>query len=474
MRRLTKSISWRLQFWHATILLCVVAGLSTAWFLQTRRALLSEVDADLLSAARVLDGSLRGFRFSGSDRAASPPLALSPSSHRLLSLPRNIVEASDGTASPYFAIWVRDGRLLKSERLPQSIAPEYDETLDGERASVVQLARSREVRIVGPAGSQILVGRDVSQEFESLRRLAAQIVAISIGILTVGFIGGWWLSRSVFRPIHAMCRTASQFSVIDMSPRIDVVETDSELGELANILNDAFDRVQSSFAQQQQFAADASHELRTPLAVIQSQVELALRKQRAPEEYVKALTACAGAGERLSELVESLLTLARLDSVEQRTDRCPVRLDLIAAKCTDLMRPVAEHAEVNLYAKVTPASILGNPQQLECAILNLIKNGVAYNRCGGSVHVLVDATELAVTLTIRDTGIGISKQDTAHVTKRFFRVDKARTRQQHGGSGLGLSIADRIIESHGGSMQISSETGKGTTVTIEIALDHET
>ena len=412
------------------------------------------------------------------------PLVLSSNDDRRLSLPRSIREAGNGTAATYFAIWMKDKRLLKSDHLPPNFSTRYDNALKGQEVSVKQREYLREVRIVGPSGTQILVGRDIRQELNSLRRQAAQIVASSVGILSVGLIGGWWLSRAVLRPIQAMHSTASRFSVIDMSPRIDVVETESELGELAKILNDAFDRVQSSFEQQQQFAADASHELRTPLAVIQSQVELALRKERTPEAYVKALTTCAGAGERLSELVESLLTLARLDSAQNRAERHVVRLDLIAAKCTDLMRPVAEFAEINLHAKIEPASMQGNPQELERAIINLIKNGVAYNHRGGSVFVDVTTTENkdggesdgdrrpAITLTIRDTGIGINKEDAANITKRFFRVDKARSRQQ-GGSGLGLSIVDRIIQAHGGSMKISSEPGEGTTVLIQFEMNDD-
>ena len=341
--------------------------------------------------------------------------------------------------------------------------------MDGQDVNVVQRQNLREVRIVGPGGTQILVGRDIHNELEALGRLAGQIVAFSIAILIVGLIGGWWLSRSVLRPIHTMSETASQFSVTDMSPRIDVVETESELGELATILNAAFNRVQSSFVQQQQFAADASHELRTPLAVIQSQIELALTTERTSEDYTKALTTCAAAEERLSELVESLLTLARIDSGDQQFIRSLVRLDLIAAKCTDLMRPIAEQAEVDLNADVQPASILGNSQQLERAILNLIRNGITYNHRGGSVQVAVDTKDSVVKLTIRDTGIGINEEDLAHVTKRFFRVDKARSRQK-GGSGLGLSIAEEIIKAHDGAIQIASEPRDGTTVTIQFGL----
>ncbi len=430
---------------------------------------MSEIDAELLSAARVLDGSLRGLRLPTGNRAGMNAIALSPNDQRRLSLPRDSTEELSKDTAKYFAIWLRDGRLLRLEGVPEMPDAKFDSALVGQEIVVLQRDHYRELRIVGPAGTQILVGRNIASDIDALGRLAAQIILISIGILTVGLIGGWWLSRSVLRPIKAMSEIAAQFWVSSESPRISIVETDSELGELAGILNDAFDRVEASFARQQQFAADASHELRTPLAVIQSQIELALRKERTPEEYTTALKTCADAEVRLSELVESLLALARLDSGDAISVRQPVRLDLLVAKCTDLMRPLAARAAVKLTDDVTPAWVLGDSSQLERAILNLIKNAVTYNVEGGAVQVAVTTNSSSTILSIHDTGVGISAEDLSRVTERFFRVDKARSRQQ-GGSGLGLSIAKQTVESHQGTFQISSEQNKGTCVTAEIPL----
>ncbi|GAB5406491.1 MAG: ATP-binding protein [Aureliella sp.] len=442
--------------------------------IQNRRARLNEVDAELLSAARVLDGSLRGIRLALLSSEADEQMGLTTEEDRVLSLPRNLSENADQRSVIYFAIWLNNGRLLKSEGVPEEAAreeltPEQGAIPGGRLAGVRQRGNRRQVNIVGPSGTQILVGRDITDELDALGRTALQILGISIAILTVGLIGGWWLSRSVLRPIENMSAVAKQFSAANMSPRINVVETESELGELATVLNEAFQRVQSSFEQQQQFAADASHELRTPLAVIQSQIELALRKDRQPAEYIKALGTCQDAGDRLSELIESLLALARLDSSDSPSEHAEVRLDLLAAKCTDLMRPVAEHAQVTLGVDLLPVTVKGDSKQLERAILNLLKNSVAYNRPGGRVDVSIQPTEKSVELIIKDTGIGISEEHIAHVTERFYRVDKARTRQ-HGGSGLGLSIAKKIIDAHRGILHIASTPTTGTEVCIELPL----
>ena len=256
MRPLTKSITWRLQFWHGAILLFVGIGLSTGWILQTRRAVLGEVDAELLAAARVLDGSLRGFRLDDySNGRRDLHRGLPPDEDRRLSLP---LADGENEHAPYFAIWLHDGRMLKSERLQEN-ATEFDSALRGKDYRVQQRGNLRELRLVGPFDSQVLVGRDISPELDQLMRLMIKIAAFAIGILSAGLAGGWWLARAVLRPISDMSNIASQFSATDMSPRIDVVETESELGELATILNAAFDRVESAFDQQKQFAADASH-----------------------------------------------------------------------------------------------------------------------------------------------------------------------------------------------------------------------
>ncbi|WP_417748783.1 sensor histidine kinase [Rosistilla oblonga] len=469
-RSLPQSIAWRLQMWHAAILVSVVVGLCTAWFLQARRARLNEIDAELTSAARVLDGSLRGFDLRGFDTTERPiSELLAADDHLRLSLPRELADRRDNQPEPYFGIWLEDGRQLKSERLPEgfSLKPSETEPESPERDGPHAILR--EVRIVGPAGSLILVGRDIGREIAELNRLAVRIAAFALLILAAGLCGGWWLARSVLRPIAAISDAASRFSAADMSPRINVVETESELGQLATILNDAFDRVERSFDQQRQFAADASHELRTPLAVIQSQIELALKRERTSEEYVKTLTTCSSASERLSDLVESLLTLARLDFSSQPTEHTSVRVDLVAARCIDLMRPVAQQAEVNLRSKLEPAIVSGDPKQIERVIFNLLKNSVAYNRRHGEAVLSVAIVDSSVELILRDNGIGISEADLAHVAERFYRADKARSRV-HGGSGLGLSIAQGIVERHGGTMQIASQLDQGTMVTVHLPL----
>lgn len=466
MRPFSKSIAWRLQLWHAVILSIVVVGLSTGWFFQMRRAKLDEIDAELFGAARVLDGSLRGFDFADTLRAnAEVSDDLTPNENRRLSLPRNVLEEADEMRTPYFAIWLSDGRLLKSERVPVGFG-EFRES-QSEAPLPQQQTKFREVRITGPAGSQVIVGRDVTREFEQLSRLTIQIIGFATGILFVGLLGGWWLARTVLKPIKDISRTASQFSASDMSPRINIGETESELGELATILNATFDRVQSAFDQQQQFAADASHELRTPLAVIQSQIELALRREREPEVYQAALRKCDSASERLSELVDSLLTLARLDSGEIQQEHSSIRLDHIAAKCIDMMRPVAEQANVLLEAEIEPVSVLGDPNQLQHAILNLLKNSITYNKEAGKVSVVVSSNGQNAELIIRDDGIGISDEDLSQVTKRFYRADKARSRNL-GGCGLGLAIVDQIVTAHGGVMVISSKPDAGTVVAIQL------
>ena len=188
----------------------------------------------------------------------------------------------------------------------------------------------REVVLIGPRRTRILVGRSIERDTAALARLAWQIALTGAGVLAVGLAGGWFLSRGVIRPIETMSQAASAISVANLTQRIDVREMDSELGGLARILNDAFGRLEAAFRQQSRFTADASHELRTPLSIIHTHLELALTKPRSAEEYREAIETCLRASQRMKTLVDGLLTLARADAGKLELE--PQKVDLESAR----------------------------------------------------------------------------------------------------------------------------------------------
>lgn len=309
----------------------------------------------------------------------------------------------------------------------------------------------------------VLAGRNVHADFRDLRNLLYLLIGSGTAVFALGLLGGWSLSGATVRPIAEITRVASDLSETNLSDRIDLGETDAELQKLARTLNETFARLQSAFNRQVQFTADASHELRTPLSVVQIHQELALSKERTPEEYREAIETCQRATTRMNALVESLLTLARLD-----TDAAPVlkeRVD-IGALVWDCVEQVQLLADSKCIRSETQAAfdvyVDGSRSQLVQVITNLLTNAIAYSLSDAEVSVTVHQQSDEVVVSVCDTGDGIPAADLPHVFERFYRVDKQRT-QDSGGSGLGLSISKKIMDAHGGRIVAESAVGEGST-----------
>jgi heavy metal sensor kinase len=290
-----------------------------------------------------------------------------------------------------------------------------------------------------------------------------------VAVLAIGLIGGWWTSRRIVRPIASIAATASRISADNLSERIDPQRVDNELAELANVLNGTFERLQAAFDQQTQFTADASHELRTPLAVIRSQAELALSRQRSPEEYQEALRTCLRATARMADLVDGLLTLARTDAGLAGTNRVRINLQRTIADAVDLCRSLAQEKEIRIVTELVDAKVVGDSAALSRVVTNLVVNGIQYNRSGGEVHVSLVIDDADALVSVRDTGAGIAKEHQSHLFERFYRADKARSRAT-GGNGLGLAIAKAVIEAHDGVIGFSSTVGEGSTFWFRLPL----
>ena len=263
------------------------------------------------------------------------------------------------------------------------------------------------------------------------------------------------------------CRADSSAS--NLSERIDESRIKSELGRLAQVLNRMFGRLQASFERQARFTADASHELRTPVSVVLAQSELALAKQRSPEEYQEALGACYRAAKRMESLVDGLLTLARIDAGQLEIRHEPVDLRQVVENSVALLKPLADQKQIELKCNLQVVVVTGDAERLGQVVANLMNNAITYNHEGGQVRLHLAAEEDNATLSVSDTGIGIEDSDLPRVFERFYRVDKARTGNS-GGIGLGLAICQEIVLSHGGMIDVASVAGNGTTFTVRLPL----
>lgn len=391
---------------------------------------------------------------------------------RMLDLPQSLPEQlGRGDGPAYFIIWRGDGSVLRQMNVPYDALerPEPSE-MPRERRNLRHRERGplREVFLRGPAETLICVGRSVRGEQQRLTNLGAQFVLAGVVILAGGLLGGWWLSRSAIAPIARMSQTAGKISAANLSERMDLTGVDLELEQLGSVLNHMLERLDTAFTAQQRFTADASHELRTPLAVMLSTIELALSKQRAPEEYREQLVKCQRAAMRMHSLIDALLTLARTDSLAISAPVEPVSLHDIVQESADALRVLARQQQVELHVSCVPLSVSGNATQLGQVVTNLIQNALVYNRPGGRVDVELHAGEEgSAVLTVSDTGQGISEADLPHIFDRFYRVDAARSRAQ-GGSGLGLAICQRIVALHGGRIEATSELGVGSRFVVTL------
>ncbi len=316
----------------------------------------------------------------------------------------------------------------------------------------------------------VQVGQSLSDLKNRLQDITLALVLITPIILLFSAVVCYWLAGRAFRPIHRLAYTAREIEATDLHRRVPVPRARDEVRELATIFNQMVERLEHSFAQQRRFVADASHELRTPVAVIRSMTDVALSQPSEVEEYVAVLQEVNAEAERLSQLINSLLTFARADESQVHFDEDEVRLDLLAADVVESMKPLAEERQLTLCAGILQeATIIGDAARLIQVIMSLVDNAIAYTNPGGRITLSVQTYKEQACLSVSDTGIGITPQDKEHIFERFYRADPARSRAA-GGSGLGLAIADWIIRAHHGSIAVESQPGKGSTFTVNLPL----
>jgi heavy metal sensor kinase len=518
-----RSIRWQLQIWHAAILVMAVVGIGLASFFAIQQARYHEIDSELEAAGQVLLSKLRGppprgplgrggfdglggpeegppgmnqngfgdgFPPDGGQGPPPRPEDFPPGDlpgengpggngpgrrpDRLpprLELPLGFLQrygASELDARS-FVVYREDGQIVKQwgaifdpANLPASyLRPTGDSVVFHTRGVM------HEVLLHAPENTTILVTGSVERVNNELHELIIKLAAAGAGVLAIGLIGGALISRLAIRPIGRMSETAGSISATRLGGRIDPRIVPSELRQLAMVLNAAFDRLEAAFAQQAQFTADASHELRTPLTVILTHTELALSRDRSPEEYRQTIDRCFSAASRMKSLVESLLLLSHADQGELSLQPVPMDLSDVVRDNVNLLSTVAGQRSITLATQLQNATLVGDPLRIGQVVANLLSNAIRYNRDGGSIAVSTEILLGDAVLSVADTGAGISVEDQGHVFDRFFRADKARSRVA-GGSGLGLAIVKSIVEAHGGSIEVQSELGVGTTFLVRL------
>ena len=292
-------------------------------------------------------------------------------------------------------------------------------------------------------------------------------------VLLASFLG-YWLSGRALAPVNRIIESAERIGVRSLSGRLEVPRAKDELRRLTEQVNAMLDRIEASVRRITQFTADASHDLRTPLALIRTNAELALRRPRSDAEYREALSRILSTSEETTGLIEQLLLLARADANVAQLKLEPMALSPVLQVVAQKAKVLAAGKSLTFSHSVVPSThaLYANQAALERLLLTVLDNAIKYTPAGGRVALGVRLENLEASIEITDTGIGISEKDLPHVFERFYRADQARSRETHG-SGLGLSIAKWIAEIHHGSIDLQSQAGQGTRVTIRLPLAAE-
>ncbi len=499
------SIRGRLLGWFAFLLGCILTGFGVLAYQFHSQSELQRIDGELERRVALLQADLRegGGPGPGPDRGGPgregppPPMMIREGEERpfgkkkgpppddaprgpgtdfkggpggtrtlrVTELTASLFEEMDG-ASFYYAAWSSRGAIMgRSANAPAELpAPERSAT--GRREKRTR-GEWREVYQVTERGDCVLAGISMAASDAASTRLGWMLAAAGGAVLVLGLGGGWWTISRSLRPVREIGTTARRIAEGDLSERISASDARSELGELAAVLNSTFARLEAAFAEQKNFTADASHELRTPLAVILTETQRVLARERTVAEYREAIEVCREAAQDMKRLTESLLELARFDAGQEPLQRQPFDLAVVAQAAVDLMRPLAAERNLKVEVACTPAPASGDPDRLRRVAVNLLQNAVRYNRDGGEIRVATSVNENEAALTVSDTGHGITAEALPHVFERFYRADKARSRAQ-GGTGLGLAICKAIVTAHGGGITVESEVGRGTTVTVRL------
>jgi signal transduction histidine kinase len=475
-----RTIRAQLTVWYAVALIFSVLAFGVTISLVQREANYRELDRRLTTAGDLAAALLAQAHQGGTpliDESSDPLVALLrvDVAEQLESIKEYVIVVDSAARGIFGSAEVRRLTPTAGDLLRQRV---FTVTQDHETSSLT-LDRvdlrfvTRRVRGAGPAIIAVAVGTPTSDLEGAPARLAFSMLLVLPFILLAALAAGWVLSSWALRPVGQMIDELE--AITDgrsLHRRLPAPGGQpDELGRLANTLNAMMARLETSFAALRRFVADASHELKTPLTVMRAGVERALTDPRTSVEALVPLEETLQEVRRMTELVDALLTLARVDEGRMELHREPTDLRALVAEVYETAQMLGEEAGLTVTFEQPDEPVIaevdaGRTRQL---VMNLMTNAVKYTPTGGSLWLTLTATPQAATIAVRDTGIGIAPGDVGRVFDRFWRADSARSRSgERQGIGLGLSIGKWIAEAHGGSIAVTSRPGRGSTFTLTI------
>jgi heavy metal sensor kinase len=315
-------------------------------------------------------------------------------------------------------------------------------------------------------------GVSLTKRDASLTELLLAMALLYPMALVVLGVGAWALVSRPLSIIDDIARTASQITPDRLAERIPVENPEDEIGRLAQVINGMLERVQQGFKREKQFASDASHELRTPLTALRGEMEVALRRPRAADEYRKVLTSSLAESERMTRILEGLLFLAEVDAGRSTHKTADTDLAFVLRRSVERIEERNPGVRIDVDTlKRASMVVRGSRDLLERLFMNLLENGIRHGAPPFAVTLKVSPQSVAV--AVSDSGQGIAPQHLPRVFDRFYRENKDRSRAS-GGAGLGLAICKWIAESHGGTITARNDERGGAVFIVELPLSERT
>ncbi|HET6142354.1 MAG TPA: ATP-binding protein [Candidatus Acidoferrales bacterium] len=459
---ITLPIRLRLTAWYFAILAMVLSAFGVSAYLAMRHSIRKTVDEELQIRAEGVHQLIER----NVQRGAKADLPEGLREHTELRAGGALLQVADGEGT-----WLYRSKVMSDYGVPKfsPTSPRITEHLGDD----VPLRIWNQAVNVQGENYYIQSAFEMDDFYEALYHFELLLYVAIPSLLICAALGGYWISGRALAPVDQITKTARTVSAQNLSSRLIVPNTGDELQRLSETLNGMLDRLEGSFRKITQFTADASHELRTPVAVMRTRAELSLRKARSADEYRDVISEVLAELEKTSSLIEQLMFLARADSGSETLNFTNTNVTEVLREACHQGSALAEAKQIGFQEQIAQDSmwVRGDAGSLRRLFLILIDNAVKYTPANGQVEVSLQRNDGYAIAQVKDTGIGIAESDLPNVFERFYRADKARTREL-GGVGLGLSIGRWITEVHAGTIEVQSAPGRGSVFQIRLPITH--